>query len=95
MIDEDDTWKAFGAAAGIAAGMAARKAMEASWRRRQGTDPPSNPASPDTTWSQAILWTIVSGVGIALARLAAERAAAGLFTRRVGHLPAELETRSD
>ncbi len=75
--------------------MAARKAMEASWRRRQGTDPPRNPASPDTTWGQAILWTIVSGVGIALARLVAERAAAGLFTRRTGHLPAELEERSD
>jgi Protein of unknown function (DUF4235) len=95
VADEDDAWKAMAAAAGVGAALAARKAVEEAWRRRRGSDPPRNPAGHDTTWGQAILWSVVSGVVIGLARLVAERAAAGVFARRAGHLPAAVEKRSD
>lgn len=91
MPDEETRWNAAGAIASVAAGIATRKLLESAWRRRQGIDPPTNPASPDTTWAQAIGWTLVSALAVGLARLVAERAAAGVWARRTGRLPRGIE----
>lgn len=52
-------------------------------------DPPMNPASPDVEWKDALVWTVVSGIVGALARLVVRRAMAD--TR----LPAEGDDMED
>jgi len=71
--------------------MATRKALQASWRRFRGGDPPTNPASPSTTWSEAIAWAVSSRVALAVTRLIAQRGAAEAWRKATGSYPASLE----
>lgn len=92
-MDRDDLlWKGLGALSGALAGVVARQVLQASWRMFKGDDPPSNPAAPDTQWSEAVLWAGASGIAIAVARLVAQRGAAEAWRARKGAYPRALET---
>lgn len=91
MGDRDILWKVVGAASGAVAGIATRKLLQASWRQVKGGDPPTNPASPSTTWSEALVWAISSGVALAVTRLIAQRGAAEAWRKATGAYPASLE----
>jgi len=41
--------------------------------------------------AEAVAWAIVSGTFVALARMLAQRKAAGYYQRSAGHLPPQLE----
>jgi hypothetical protein len=84
-------WKAVGAASGFAAGALARKVLTAAWQRKTGEDPPANPASPRTTWLQALTWAATSGIAIAISRLVAQRGAAEAWRATTGAYPAGLD----
>lgn len=84
-------WKGLATAAAVVAGIGARNAATAGWRRAAGGDPPSNPADPDTSWGEALGWTVMVGVLVGIARLVARRSAAELWQRRAGGLPRALE----
>ena len=86
------TWKIVGTLTGIAAGTATRKVLQAGWRRTRGGDPPTNPASPSTGWSEAIAWAVASGVAMAVTRLISQRGAAGAWKAATGSYPEGLET---
>lgn len=88
---EKTTWKLAGAGAAVLSGYLARKTMMAAWRKTKHTDPPANPASRTTTWSEAITWAVASGIAIAVARLVAMRGAAAGWEKAVGSLPPGLE----
>jgi len=81
-----------GSLSGIAAGLGARALLRASWRRTVGGDPPTNPASPSTRWSEALTWAVASGVAMAVTRLVAQRGAAEAWKATTGSYPAGLET---
>jgi hypothetical protein len=85
-------WRMVGAGAGVAAGALARKGIEEAWRSARGTDPPSNPASPDTNWGEALAWAVASGVALAVIRLVAQRGAAEAWRAVTGEYPEELES---
>jgi hypothetical protein len=85
-------WRMVGAGAGLGAGLVARKVLERLWRATRGEDPPSNPASPDTTWGEALVWAVASGVALAVIRLVAQRGAAEAWRAVTGEYPEELET---
>jgi hypothetical protein len=85
-------WKVVGLASGAAAGAATRAALRAGWKRARGTDPPANPASPSTSWSEALIWAVASGVAMAVTRLVAQRGAAEAWRASTGSYPAGLET---
>lgn len=87
---QDTLWKAVVTAAGIGAAIGARKGLAAAWKAGVKTDPPANPADPDTTWPEAIGWTIATGVAVGVARLLANRGAAAGWRRTVGELPPPL-----
>ena len=91
MASEAILWKAVGGASGVAAGAATRKGLTTAWRRTKGGDPPTNPASPGTTWREALIWAAASGMALSVARLLALRATAGAWKRRTGSYPSELE----
>lgn len=64
-----------------------RDASRASWRAVKDEDPPLNPASPQTTWRDALLWTAFSSLLVGLGRLLARRGAVSFFERKTGHRP--------
>jgi hypothetical protein len=69
----------------------ARKALNATWRLSTGKTPPKNPAHPDVSMGEAVMWATLSGVTVGLARMLASRQAASYYRRSTGHLPANLE----
>jgi hypothetical protein len=85
-------WKVIGGLAGAAAGVATRFALKTAWRKTKGGEPPTNPASPDTTWKEALAWTAASGVAIAVTRLVAQKGAAEAYKKKTGRYPPGLET---
>ncbi|HEX7276455.1 MAG TPA: DUF4235 domain-containing protein [Acidimicrobiales bacterium] len=85
-------WKGAGALSGAASGSLTRTALKKGWLKWKGSDPPTNPASPSTKWSEALAWAAASGVAIAVARLVAQRGAAGAWRKATGSYPRGLET---
>ncbi len=84
-------WAASGLAATVLATVAARKAMNTTWRLTTGKRPPQNPAHPDVSMGEAVAWAALSGVAVGLARMMASRKAADYYRRSTGHLPPNLE----
>ena len=84
-------WKVTATASALVAARLTAMAVTGGWKKVKRSDPPANPASPSTTWGEAIGWATASGVAIALARLAARRGAAGAWKKATGHLPPGLE----
>ena len=85
------SWKLTALMFAIPAGIAARKALDAAWKRTRRSDPPANPAAPGTTWGEALAWAAVSGVVFAAARMVAARGAAATWRSLTGSLPPGLE----
>ena len=92
MGDRRLLWKVVGLLSGAAAGSATRFLLQAAWRRTKGGDPPANPASPSTGWSEALTWAVASGVAMAVTRLVAQRGAAEAWKASTGSYPAGLES---
>lgn len=84
-------WRLFGLLSAIFAGMAARKVLTTVWEKSTGNQPPTNPESPDTTWSEALAWSMASGAAIGVARMLATRKAADYWRRSTGKLPPGLK----
>ena len=85
-------WKVVGVSAGLAAAKATRKALDVGWSKTRGGEPPRNPASRETDWSEAVAWAVASGIALGLARLLAARGTAKLWEKATGSLPPGLET---
>ena len=85
-------WKVVGVATGLVAAKATRKALDVGWSKTRGGEPPRNPASRETDWSEAIAWAVASGIALGLARLLAARGTAKLWEKAIGSLPPGLET---
>ncbi|MDQ3896546.1 MAG: DUF4235 domain-containing protein [Actinomycetota bacterium] len=92
MDDRGILWKVVALASGAAAGAATRALLHVGWRRAKGSEPPANPASPSTTWSEALIWAAASGVAMAVTRLVAQRGAAEAWKAGTGSYPAGLES---
>lgn len=84
-------WTVFSLASALGAAAVAKKVMNTGWRAATGKTPPENPADPDVQMGEAIAWAVVSGTFVALARMLAQRRAAGYYKRSAGHLPPQLQ----
>jgi len=58
----------------LVAGAVARKAITFGWKRITGKEPPTDPQDPDVALKEALLWSVVVGVGMEAARLLVTRA---------------------
>lgn len=88
-------WKILGTGGAVVAAFGARKAMETTWTKIVGHEPPTNPESPDTDWVEALAWAALSGALLGLARMAATRQAAKTFKKFTGDLPKPLRPADD
>jgi hypothetical protein len=72
------------AAAAFLAERVAANVITQGWRLTRGEDPPRNPERLEVTWPEAIGWTAVTGLVVALAGLVARRGAAVGWKRVTG-----------
>jgi Protein of unknown function (DUF4235) len=60
---------------GAAAAFVARKAIGFAWTKATGKEPPGKAEDPDVAIGEALAWTVVLGIGVAVARVVAIRIA--------------------
>jgi hypothetical protein len=84
-------YSAFSLAAAIGAAAVAKKGLNSTWRAATGKNPPANPADPDVSLPEAVMWAALSGTLIGVARMLATRRAAHYYARSTGHLPPQLQ----
>ncbi|MEO6712988.1 MAG: DUF4235 domain-containing protein [Mycobacteriales bacterium] len=84
-------WRVVGGASGLAAAALTRQALGRVWRARKHDDPPATPASTTTSWPDAVLWAVATGIALGVARLVALRGAAAGWQKAKGSLPPGLE----
>ena len=84
-------WTVFSLVSALGAAAAAKKVLNSGWKAATGKQPPENPADPDVSIGEAVLWASITGATVALARMIAQRRAADYYTRSAGHLPPQLQ----
>ena len=75
--------KAVSTLAGAAAAFVARKAMTLAWTKATGKEPPGKAEDPDVALGEALAWTVVVGIGVAVARVLAVRFAVRQSAKRL------------
>ena len=85
--DSSKLWSVFSLASALGAAALTKKGLDVGWKAATGKNPPENPADPDVEVREAVAWAIASGVLVALARMFAQRRAAGYYRKSTGHLP--------
>lgn len=85
------TYRLVGMAFAIPTGYVIKKGLDAAWRRSRGSEPPRDPTAPDVTWSDALVWAAISGLGVAAGQLIANRGAGAAYRALTGREPPGLE----
>lgn len=85
------TYNLLAGGAAILAATLVRKGMEKTWEAVNNKVAPENPADPETSWREALIWSVASGVVIGLARMFAQRGAAAGWHRLMGYNPTRLK----
>jgi hypothetical protein len=83
-------WKLLAGLAAVAAAQATDKTLKALWHGATGSEPPTVPEDPETSWPEAITWAAVSGAALGVARMLALRQAARYYEKSTGELPEAL-----
>ncbi len=68
--------KVVSAVAAMAAAFVARKVISFVWTKATGKEPPTHPEDPQVALTEALGWSVLTGVSVEAARLLATRAAA-------------------
>ena len=82
----EQAFRALSLGSAILAGMTARAALKAGWTAVTKTDPPLNPASRETAWREALVWAILTGATVGVARVTARRLATEGWHKWVGEV---------
>lgn len=77
-------WKVAVVGSSIVAVLGTKALLTAGWKAAMHTDPPTNPANPQTQWSEALTWTIATAATAAVAKVFAARAAASGWQKATG-----------
>lgn len=87
-------WQIIGVGGGALAALAARKALTIVWEKTMKKPVPVNTADSDTGLAEALTWTIISGVGVAVVQLVVQRYAVQTVANKWGEeaLPEKLRT---
>jgi hypothetical protein len=66
----------------LVSGALAKKAVDATWRLGAGRKPPADPTDPDVAIREAVLWAVLSGAAVGVARMAVDRRLVAAARRR-------------
>lgn len=89
-MKREQVWKAVAVASGALAAASVRRAAVAAWRSGRHEDPPVHPGG-DVRIGDALLWGVSVAVGVAVARVVAERLAASAWNAATGSPPPALD----
>ena len=81
------------AAAGLAT-VTITQLTDRGWRLAFGKRPPDNPAAPDVSWGEALLYATATGLLVGVGRMVAKRLATSGLESRLGHRPRGLRRSS-
>lgn len=84
------TYNILATGAAILAANLVRKGLASGWERINNQVAPENPADPETSWKEALAWSVATGVAVGLARMLAQRGAAAGWHRFMGYNPTRL-----
>jgi len=62
-------WGLIAASSAIAAGMATRTALSASYRAVADDEPPRDPLEEDTEWGEALAWAAFTGAAMGISKV--------------------------
>ena len=79
MISDRTRWMLATSLSATAAAFLTRSVLKKGWTRVTGNEPPLNPASSETAWTEALIWTAAAGAVAGLSRVTARRTAAGVL----------------
>jgi hypothetical protein len=82
-------WMAVAAGAAALSAFVIRKGVRQAWRLATDGDPPGNPASHDTPWRDAIVYTAAMGALTGVGGLLATRGAEAGWHQLTGEYPPE------
>jgi Protein of unknown function (DUF4235) len=71
---EDRSTRLLYAATAMSAAFAARKLLIVAWTKATGKQPPTNPEDPQETLVEALGWSVLVGITVAIVRVLAIRA---------------------
>jgi hypothetical protein len=87
-------WRGVAIGSGLAAGIVSRSLLTFAYKSLQHRDPPTDPASPRTSWPQALGWTVGVAVAVGITRLVAQRGAAEAWHAATGSYPEDIDSPS-
>src|SRR4028119_850772 len=87
LLKKDEIWGLVAAGSAMLAGMAIRSLLNRSWKAIIKKDPPLDPGARDTSWKEALAWTIASSVAVGVAQVIARRGAETIWEQTVGESP--------
>lgn len=87
-------WQLIGVGGATLAAIATRRALSFVWEKSTHKPVPLNPQDEEVGMGEALAWTVVSGVGMAVVQLVVQRAAANTVRNRWGEtaLPKKLQS---
>jgi hypothetical protein len=84
---QETAWLLLASGSAVLAAAATRALLKSTWRTVRKAEPPLNPVAADTSWADAVAWTLATGATVGVARLLARRGLAAGWTRAVGTPP--------
>lgn len=86
-MDRKHVWAIVATAAVAVSSLLVQKGLDQAWRLAKDEDPPADPSDRNVDWTDAIVWTVATGVAVGLGRLVARRGAAAGWHRLTGDAP--------
>ncbi len=84
-FDSDEfRWGLVSMLVGMLASRFTFSASRAGWKFLRGTPPPLNPEQHGTSWTDALLWGVATGVAVGVMRVLVRKGAAGVW-KNLGH----------
>jgi hypothetical protein len=92
---EQLAWKLVAGVAAAVAGIAATKVLGGVWHTLvPDHEPPDDPTDPSTSQKDALIWTALTGVGVGVATVLAQRGAAKGWSKATGRVPPPFDKRA-
>ena len=78
-LSREQKWRIVSLGSAAVAGLLVRGGIRAAWKAVGDDRPPLDPLREDSTWKEALLFSLATGMTVGLARLGARAVAASLW----------------
>lgn len=75
VVTPEHAWTALAFVAAVLGAAAGRGLLKRGWRAARGTEPPISPSAEDATWTESLMWGVVTGAIIGVVRALSRQAA--------------------